>query len=172
MKNLKTFAEFVNEAAQSHIGKYKHIGTYATLDGDDILAQTYKNFESSDDEDLDLKVMKKGYESIAKLVGGNMNTVSATMEEGDFEFCRALNQFLPERVASNDPNIEKVGEVTINSPFTSAKDPAYVSCYLIKDVNIKVATWFYGDDFAVFDHVAYLTKDAKALLTWVNANLF
>jgi hypothetical protein len=109
MKNLKTFAEFVNEA---------HIATYATLDGDDILSKTYKDYESNDDENLDLKVMKKGYESIAKLVGGNMNTVSSTMEEGDYEFCMALNAFLPDRVKSNDPNIERVGEITINSPVS------------------------------------------------------
>lgn len=163
MINLKTFNEFVNESKLNE--------AFATLKGDDILSKTFKDYESGEDEDLDLKVMKKGYESIAKLLGGNMNNVSSTMEEGDFEFCRSLNQGLRKRFKANDPNIEIVGEVTINSPFDSGNESTPVTCYLIKDVNIKVATWNYGDDFAVFDHVAYLTKDAKSLLKWVNSNL-
>jgi hypothetical protein len=163
MKNLKTFNEFVNESKLNE--------AFATLEGDDVLSSTYKDYESSEDEDLDLKVMKKGFESIAKLLGGNMNNVSSTMEEGDYEFSRSLNVGLDKRFNNADPNIEKVGQVNINSPFDSSNSSTPVTCYLIKDANIKVATWNYGDDFATFDHVAYLTKDAKALLKWVNSNL-
>lgn len=163
MENLKTFTEFVNESELNE--------AFASLEGDDILSNTYKDYQSSDDEDIDLKVMKTGYESIAKLLGGNMNNISSTMEEGDYEFSRSLNIGLDKRFTDSDPNIKKVGEVNINSPFDSYNSSVPVTCYHIKDADVKVAVWNYGDNNATFDHVAYATKDAKKLLKWVNSNL-
>lgn len=172
MKHLHTFEEFLNESKLNEAFAKLNLGS--TLDK--VISDT-KDGESwiidvfPDSEDVNIKVMKKGYESIASLLGGSTKNVSMTMSEEDEEFSISLNNALPERFKKKDPNIQKLGETTIGSPLDSASTSIPVTCYLIKDVNIKVAIWEDGDDFLTYPQVAFLSKDAKDLLKWVNKNL-
>jgi len=163
MKNLKTFNEFLNESKLNE--------AFATLEAGESLQDTLSSYEDNDDEDFDIKTMTKGYTEVAKLLKGNLKTISSTMEEGDYEFSQALKVGLHKRVDAGDTNIERIGETTINSPFDSSNSKVTVTAYLIKDAGVTCACWRYGDDFADFDHVAYPTKDGKKLLDWVNKNL-
>jgi hypothetical protein len=157
-KNIRLNESRINEA-------------FATLDMGSTFEGTLSSYEEGEDEDTDIKVMKKGFEDIAKLLKGNLKTISSTMEEGDYEFSQSLTVGLDKRVDAGDSNIERIGETTINSPFDSRNTATSVTAYLIKDAGVTCACWNYGDDFATFDHVAYLTKDSKKLLAWVNKNL-
>lgn len=180
----KRVHEFINKPKEKTVNESAQIGlfkkslfesfvneAFATLEMGEPLENTISSYEEGDDEDLDIKVMTKGYTAVAKLLKGNLKNVSSTMEEGDYELCRALIVGLVKRVEAGDANIERTGETTINSPFDSRNSAVTVTSYLIKDANVTCACWRLGDDFAEFDHVAYLTKDAKKLLAWVNKNM-
>jgi hypothetical protein len=167
MKNLKTFQEFVNESKlnEAFVGKTDMA----------LLQSTYEDYEDAAD-DYDIPALKKGYETIAKLLKGNMKNVCSEMEEGEFELCKALATGLDKRATGTfgypiDPNITVAGSATINSAFDSGNKAHVVTLYHIKDINVHVATWEDGDDFAEFDHIACLKKDEKKLVAWVNKNM-
>ena len=182
----KRVFEFINKPKQNIIMENKSIGlfkssflnesrineAFATLEMGDTLEKILADYtEGGEDEGVDIKVMTKCFNNIAKLLKGNLKTISSTMEEGDYEFSQALNQGLKKRVDAGDTNIERTGETSINSPFDSSNSVVYVTAYLIKDANVTCACWNYGDDFATFDHVAYPKNDGKKLLAWVNKNM-
>ena len=180
----KRVFEFINKPKQNIIMENKSIGlfkssflnesrineAFATLEMGDTLEKTLADF-SEDEDGISIKVMTKGFNDIAKLLKGNLKTICSTMEEGDFEFCQALNQGLKKRVEAGDANIVRTGEHTILSPFQESGDNVIVTAYLIKDANVTCACWHYGDDFVGFDHVAYPKNDGKKLLAWVNKNM-
>ena len=169
MKNLQTFQEFINESSinEAFVGKTDL----------PLLQSTYEDYEPQADEyEMDIDLLKKGYETIAKLLKGNMKNVCSEMEEGEFELCKALEVGLHKRATGAfgypiDPNIAVAGSATFNSAFSSGNESHVVTLYHIKDVNIHVATWSDGDDYAEFDHIACLKKDEKKLVAWVNKNL-
>ncbi len=170
MKNIKTFTEFVNESKLNE--------AFVGNTDCQLLQDTFEDYEGmGDDGEIDIKVLKKGYETIAKLLKGNMKNVCSEMEEGEFDLCKALHVGLDKRATGGmdkspiDPNITIEGTANINSAFQSSNIVREVTLYHIKDANIHVATWWDGDDFAEFSHIAFLKKDEKKLIAWVNKNM-
>jgi hypothetical protein len=170
MKNIQTFDSFINESKVNEA--FVSPTAMATLDS------TFSDYEggAEDDDSINIPIMKKGYEIIAKLLKGNMKTVVSEMEEGEYELCKALAIGLDKRATGYnnfpvDPNIQIAGEANINSAFDSSNSKRRVVLYHIKDANIDVAVWVDGDDYAEFDHIACLKKDEKKLVAWVNKNL-
>jgi hypothetical protein len=169
MKNLQTFQEFVNESRinEAFVGKTDM----------QLLQDTYNDYiPQAEDYGMDMSVLKKGYETIAKLLKGNMKNVCSDMEEGEYELCKALAIGLDKRATGKfgypiDPNISVAGSETVNSAFTDGPISHVVTLYHIKDIDIHVVTWVDGDDYAEFDHIACLKKDEKKLVAWVNKNM-
>jgi len=150
----------------------------------ELLQDTLKGFSESDDDSIDITVLTKGYETIAKLLKGNMKTVVSEMEEGEYELCKALAVGLDKRATGGitdtgkrknespeGSNVSIVNRGQINSAFTSNSLPREVIVYHIGDIKVDVATWVDGDEYAEFDHVAFLKKDEKKLISWVNKNM-
>jgi hypothetical protein len=176
MKNIKTFETFINEGKVNEA----FVGTVNA----DVLEKTLADFASNDDDSIDIPTLQKGYETIAKLLKGNLKTVASEMEEGEYELCKALAIGLDKRATGGiDPmgkrknaapegsNVSIANRGRINSAFTDGAVAHEVIVYHIGDIKVDVATWMDGDDYAEFDHVAYLKKDEKKLIAWVNKNL-
>ena len=182
MKNIKPFNEFVNESLKLNEAFVGAINA-------DVLEKTLADFAESvegddGDDSINIPTLQKGYETIAKLLKGNLKTVASEMEEGEYELCKALNIGLDKRatggitpagkrvnVAPEGTNVSIAARGQITSAFTDGRVTHEVIVYHIGDIKVDVACWEDGDDYAEFHHVAYLKKDEKKLVAWVNKNL-
>jgi hypothetical protein len=173
MKNLKTFAEFVNESKLSEA-----LATAADLkDGAITLADRYSEIEGiMTNEDLpdycDIKALKKQYELLAKTLRSTEDKIMIIDSESDaYDLVLAYNIGLSKRRKSGDANVKLVSEFTFTSPWDSRSSKIDCKHYHIVDGKFDVITFMDGDGFADFTYVVYLKKDEKTLLDWANKNM-
>jgi hypothetical protein len=171
MKNLQTFAEFINESKLNEA-----LATAADLkDGAVTLADRYKEIADivNDEPDYcDLKSVKKQYEIIAKQLRASEKDIMSIDSESDAtDLVLAFHIGLDKRRKAGDSNIEVVSEFNFNSAWDSRGAKRNCVHYHVVDGKFDVITFMDGDDFADFTHLLYLKKDEKALLDWGNKNL-
>jgi hypothetical protein len=168
MKNLQTFQEFVNENFINE--KYDYNTGFPFETNTTLSSQIKMQQETGEVDDDMLAKMKTNFETIAKQLKGNINSVTYAMSEGDdYRFVVALNYGLAHRVEEKDRNIKELKGIGGEAPFGGSDLSGYI--YNIKDINVDVAVWEEGDEYSSFQHVACLTKDAKKLEKWVNDNM-
>lgn len=171
MKNLKTFAEFVNESKLNEA-----LSTAADLkDGAVTLADRYSEIADivNDQPDYcDLKSIKKQYETIAKQLRAPEKDIMSVDSESDAsDLVVAFHIGLDKRRKGGDSNIKVVSEFNFNSAWDSKGTKINCVHYHIVDGKFDVITFMDGDDFSDFTHLLYLKKDEKTLLDWANKNM-
>ncbi len=173
MKNLKTFAEFVNEsklnealatAADLKDGAMTLAGGYAEIEG----IMTKQNLPDY----CDIKALKKQHELLAKALRSTEDKIMIIDSESDAgDLVLAFNIGLDKRRKAGDSNVKLVSEFTFTSPWDSRSSKIDCKHYRIVNGNFDIITFMDGDDFADFTYVVYLKKDEKTLLDWANKNM-
>jgi hypothetical protein len=173
MKNLKTFAEFVNESKVNEA-----LATAADLkDGAVTLADRYAEIEGiMTKENLpdycDIKALKKQYELLAKALRVSDDKAVIVDSESDaYDLVLAFNVGLDKRRKSGDANVKLVSEFTFTSPWDSRSPKINCKHYHIVDGKFDVITFTDGDDFSNFDYIVYNKAQEKTLLDWGNKNM-
>jgi hypothetical protein len=170
MKNLQTFEQFVNESTTNEAIKFNPR---------DLDAGTFFDYiDSMDDEtieeyEVDMDKMTKGYELIAKALGGNLKNVNfGDSENNNYEFFKFLMNVTMGTSAFDKG--AKVPEVKILKTFnvpSGWRDGDYGQAQLVEIPGVcKYVTWLDGDDFSNFDYAAYKSSDVAKIAKWAQEN--
>jgi hypothetical protein len=169
MKNIKTFEQFVNESTTNEAIKFNP----RDLDSGTF----YDYIDSLDDEtieeyEIDMDNVTKGYETIAKALGGNLRNVNfGDSENNNYEFFKFLTNITYGETAFDKgakvPEIKVLKTFTVPSGFRGGDNQA--SLVEIPGV-CKYVAWLDGDDFSNFDYVAYKSSDAAKIAKWAQEN--
>lgn len=169
MKNLKTFTEFVNESTINEAIKFNHrdldAGTFF-----DVIDSFDK--ESIEDYGIDMDNMTKGYETIAKALGGNLKNINlGDSENNNYEFFKFLvNVTYGETAFDKGVKIPEIKVLkTFNVPSGYRDEISQATLVEIPGV-CKYVAWLDGDDFSNFDYAAYKSSDAAKIAKWATEN--
>ena len=170
MKNLQTFEQFVNESINEASVKFNPRGLDAGTFFDYIDSMDDQTIE---DYEVDMDKMTKGYETIAKALGGNLKNVNfGDSENNNYEFFKFL-MYVTIGESAFDKGA-KIPEIKILKTFdvTSGwREGNYGPARLVEIPGVcKYVTWVDGDDFSDFDYAAYKTSDLPKIAKWATEN--
>jgi hypothetical protein len=169
MKNLQTFEQFLNESFNESSVKFnpRNLDAGTFFDYIDSMDD-----ETIEDYEVNMDNMTKGYETIAKALGGNLKNVSfGDSENNDYEFFKFLMNVSLGTSAFDKgaklPELKIVKNFTVPSGWRD--DEGQATLVEIPGV-AKYITWQDGDDFSSFDYAAYKTSDLPKIAKWAEEN--
>lgn len=165
MKHIKPFEQFVNESVVKFNPRNLDQGTF--FDFIDSMDQ-----ETIDEYEVDMDKLTKGYEDIAKALGGNLKNVSfGDSENNDYEFFKFLmNVSLGTSAFDADAKLPEVKIVKDLKVTTGWRDGDNHATLVEIPGVAKYVTWLDGDDFSNFDYAAYKTSDLPKIAKWAQEN--
>jgi hypothetical protein len=169
MKNLQTFEQFVNESTTNEAIKFNprdlDAGTFF-----DVIDSFDE--ESIEDYGIDMDNMTKGYETIAKALGGNLKNVNfGDSENNNYEFFQFLMKVtMAEHAFEKGAKIPEIKVLkTFNVPSGYRDEIGQATLVEIPGV-CKYVAWLDGDDYSNFDYAAYKSSDAAKIAKWATEN--
>jgi hypothetical protein len=168
MKHIKSFADFVNESVNEAI----------KFNPRDLDQGTFHDFtdsmdaETIEDYGVEMDNMVKGYETIAKALGGNTNNVAfGDSENNNYEFFKFLSNVTYGETAFEKgtklPEVKVLKTFNIPSGWRDGDNQAT----LVEIPGVaKYVAWLDGDDFSNFDYCAYKASDLPKIAKWAQDN--
>jgi len=164
MKHIKTFEIFVNEAVKFNPRNLDQGTFFDFIDSMDA--------ETIEDYGVEMDNMTKGYEAVAKELGGNLKNVSfGDSENNDYEFFKFLmNVSLGSMAFDKGVKLPEVKSLkTFNIPSGWRDGDNQATLVEIPGV-ANYVTWLDGDDFSNFDYCAYKSSDLPKIAKWAQEN--
>jgi len=164
MKHIKTLESFVNEAVKFNPRDLDQGTFFDFIDSMD--AETIEAYE------VDMDNMTKGYEAIAKALGGNTKNVNfGDSENNEYEFFKFLTNVSLGSVAFDKgvklPEVKFLKTFNIPSGWRDGDNQAT----LVEIPGVaNYVTWLDGDDFSNFDYCAYKSSDLPKIAKWAQEN--
>jgi len=169
MKHIKTLESFVNEAVNEASVKFNPR---------DLDQGTFFDFidsmdaETIEDYGVEIDNMTKGYEAVAKELGGNTNNVAfGDSENNNYEFFKFLSNVTYGETAFEKgtklPEVKILKTFNIPSGWRDGDNQAT----LVEIPGVaKYVAWLDGDDFSNFDYCAYKASDLPKIAKWAQDN--
>jgi len=164
MKYIKTFESFVNEAVKFNPRNLDQGTFFDFIDSMDA--------ETIEDYGVEMDNMTKGYEAVAKELGGNLKNVSfGDSENNDYEFFKFLMNVSLGTSAFDKgaklPELKVIKNFRIPSGWRDGDNEAI----LVEIPGVaNYVTWLDGDEFSNFDYCAYKTSDLPKIAKWAQEN--
>jgi len=164
MKYIKTFESFVNEAVKFNPRNLDQGTFFDFIDSMDA--------ETIEDYGVEMDNMTKGYEAVAKELGGNLKNVSfGDSENNDYEFFKFLMSVSLGTSAFDKgaklPELKVIKNFRIPSGWRDGDNEAI----LVEIPGVaNYVTWLDGDEFSNFDYCAYKTSDLPKIAKWAQEN--
>ena len=169
MKNIQSFEKFINESVNEAAIKFNprdlDSGTFFSVI-DSFDDETIEEYE------IEIDNMTKGYETIAKALGGNLKNVNfGDSENNNYEFFKFLINVTYGETAFDKgakfPEVKILKTFDIPSGYRDGDNQA--SLVEIPGV-CKYVAWLDGDDYSNFDYAAYKSSDAAKIAKWAQEN--